>query len=796
MSDLKPMGKARTPMSTAWTPTRPGTSAPLGSDVGATACHRCHCSVTSVIGSFRLCSAFCWLCDLSDSAFMPSPETKTTSKAPSTGFFLPPSSSSSNRRRRRVQTTAGRLAFSDYPEISLVFFVILVLVEPMGPDSTGGFGLDPRGADDAELRVTGDRNDAEVAEDPMTSTAEDPMTSTAEDPKTLHAEDPKTLHAEDPTTSNAEDPKISNAEDLMTSSFPGAEPTSQVSSRVDSRSCHDVSEDLRATTIGGLNPMTLTCRAESPRSPPSFPDDHVNERVEGRVFVDSPFVDNENPNLPTGDAFASSSSCSSDSKESSDEDVSLEVGQTRKVKLKTKAKVCPDPPGSSLSDPKSLRRLRRHCEISEEIVLIAPTPADRADAPPAGYMTLFENYFDQCLLWFPLPRFLMRYLAVHGVCLAQINPRGIRHLLGIYVLSRECGVDISIENLSYLTDFRTRGLSEELKYSVANSSGMTLIAGFPSKDDNFEYRFFFVEISERTVEADCIDLVKTRWERRVKPTMPKVSKEFLAAMHKELSSGNGNWRRSFSRKRIERALSSDILPRKVLGRGQARLCLREQIALEAAAKARGSSGTGAPRVATPTTSTPPAPSTRARTSRPSAPKAAPPPPSSGDKRQRADAFPAVAVSGEASPLGGDGLLRAEAYAVVKSRYSELSLLFDCLVGDYDEDVRSRGSELSAAKEANAALQSRLNETVERNDALERDALALQRVKKDYEDKLSKLKSRCAKAEGERPSAHQDRRCHCRDQRRDGSQFCGADQRGCRATCGDWREGPERHVEPY
>ncbi|KFK41205.1 hypothetical protein AALP_AA2G099000 [Arabis alpina] len=118
------------------------------------------------------------------------------------------------------------------------------------------------------------------------------------------------------------------------------------------------------------------------------------------------------------------------------------------------------------------------------------------------------------------------------------------------------------------------------------------------------------------------------------------------------------------------------------------------------------------------------------------------------KRQRADAFPATAVGGEASLSGGDRLLRAEAYAMVKSRYSELSLLFDRLVGDYDEDVRSRGSELSAAKEANAALQSRLNETVEMNDALERDALALQRVKKDYEDKLSKLKSRCAKAEGE------------------------------------------------
>ncbi|KFK29717.1 hypothetical protein AALP_AA7G169700 [Arabis alpina] len=205
-------------------------------------------------------------------------------------------------------------------------------------------------------------------------------------------------------------------------------------------------------------------------------------------------------------------------------------------------------------------------------------------------------------------------------------------------------------------------------------------------------------------------------------------------MHKKLSSGNGNWRKSFSRKRIERALSAEILPRKILGRGQARVSFREQVALEAAAKAKGPSGTSTSRVATPTTSTPPAPSGVDRVT--------------PSKRQKVDAFPAAAVGGEASASRVGGLLRDEAYSVVKSRYSELSLLFDRLVGDYDEDVRSRGSELSAAKESNVALQSRLDETVERNEALERDALALQKVKKDYDDKLVELKLRCTKAEGE------------------------------------------------
>ncbi|KFK41057.1 hypothetical protein AALP_AA2G079800 [Arabis alpina] len=73
------------PMSAAWTPMRPDTSVSLGSDIGATACHRCHCSVTSVPGSLGLCSASCWLCDLSDAAFMTSPKVKMASKVLSLG---------------------------------------------------------------------------------------------------------------------------------------------------------------------------------------------------------------------------------------------------------------------------------------------------------------------------------------------------------------------------------------------------------------------------------------------------------------------------------------------------------------------------------------------------------------------------------------------------------------------------------------------------------------------------------------------------------------------------------------
>ncbi|KFK31993.1 hypothetical protein AALP_AA6G186300 [Arabis alpina] len=194
----------------------------------------------------------------------------------------------------------------------------------------------------------------------------------------------------------------------------------------------------------------------------------------------------------------------------------------------------------------------------EEILLVVLASADRDDSLPPGTLLCSRTISTSACFGFRYP---------------------------------ECGVDISIEHLSSLLDFRVRGRSEEVKHSVTNALNMTLIAGFPNKDDHFEDRFFFFEISEKTVEADCIGIVKTRWERRAFP-----SAEFVTAMRDELSSGNGDWKRSFSRKRIKRALFAEI----IWGR------------FSAAAKAAGSSVR--------TTSVPTTTLVRARSSMISAPK--------------------------------------------------------------------------------------------------------------------------------------------------------------------------------
>ncbi|KFK43962.1 hypothetical protein AALP_AA1G196900 [Arabis alpina] len=72
------------------------------------------------------------------------------------------------------------------------------------------------------------------------------------------------------------------------------------------------------------------------------------------------------------------------------------------------------------------------------------------------------------------------------------------------------------------------------------------------------------------------------------------------------------------------------------------------------------------------------------------------------KRERVDTYPkavierAASASHEAASLVS-GLLRDEAYAAMKSKASELSILLDRLVGDYDEDKSKKEYDTKLAK---------------------------------------------------------------------------------------------------
>ncbi|KFK23497.1 hypothetical protein AALP_AAs55070U000100 [Arabis alpina] len=92
--------------------------------------------------------------------------------------------------------------------------------------------------------------------------------------------------------------------------------------------------------------------------------------------------------------------------------------------MKYKKRGNPDPPGFTLCSAESLDKLRTEFEVPNEVEFSLPRSSDRADDPPLGYFTMYENSIEECFLTFPIPPVILDYFWTHKVALAQATPRG------------------------------------------------------------------------------------------------------------------------------------------------------------------------------------------------------------------------------------------------------------------------------------------------------------------------------------------------------------------------------------
>ncbi|XP_024006445.1 uncharacterized protein At3g60930, chloroplastic-like [Eutrema salsugineum] len=151
-----------------------------------------------------------------------------------------------------------------------------------------------------------------------------------------------------------------------------------------------------------------------------------------------------------------------------------------------------------LSSLDSLEALRHHFGISEAVEFIVPEKNDRVDKPPENHFTLYEAFSELCFLWFPIPGVILEYLWKHGISIGQIMPRGLRHMIGILVRSFECGVDIKLNHLLNLLEIRKAPKGN--RFYISNKSNRRIIGGFPSKDQFWTERFFYVLVNEAVGE--------------------------------------------------------------------------------------------------------------------------------------------------------------------------------------------------------------------------------------------------------------------------------------------------------
>ncbi|KAF8093416.1 hypothetical protein N665_0383s0046 [Sinapis alba] len=136
---------------------------------------------------------------------------------------------------------------------------------------------------------------------------------------------------------------------------------------------------------------------------------------------------------------------------------------------------------------KSVRRLILQTNPPAGFSFLIPADHQRPWTPPAGYACVYESWFTNCSLWWPLPEVLTTYCHRRRIALGQYTANGIRILVTLTVLA----ADITAK-----TGFFYGKMVP--KYNV--------ITGKPSKVNFWNRAYFYVKINDASFEDPSIVL--------------------------------------------------------------------------------------------------------------------------------------------------------------------------------------------------------------------------------------------------------------------------------------------------
>ncbi|KAF8102814.1 hypothetical protein N665_0194s0027 [Sinapis alba] len=153
-------------------------------------------------------------------------------------------------------------------------------------------------------------------------------------------------------------------------------------------------------------------------------------------------------------------------------------------------------------------------QIDPELILQTDPPAgfsflipaihQRPWTPPAGYACVYESWFLNCSLWWPLPEFLTTYCSRRKIALGQYTANGIRIIVTLTVLAAELGIKMSARLLEELT---TPSITMKTGFFYGKMvPKYNVITGKPTKINFWNHRYFYVKINEASFEDPSIIL--------------------------------------------------------------------------------------------------------------------------------------------------------------------------------------------------------------------------------------------------------------------------------------------------
>ncbi|EOA11934.1 hypothetical protein CARUB_v10016549mg, partial [Capsella rubella] len=148
------------------------------------------------------------------------------------------------------------------------------------------------------------------------------------------------------------------------------------------------------------------------------------------------------------------------------------------------------------------------CGIEPGIEILIPKSRRRPWDAPEGYICLYEDFFSDCGLWFPLPQFLASYCARREIAFSQLTVASIRNAVGLAILAAATGVVMDLDLFEELTKYLF-GKENPGMCCASSRASFKIVDGAKTKVRAWRKYYFFVKVTELSVEDLSLSYART-----------------------------------------------------------------------------------------------------------------------------------------------------------------------------------------------------------------------------------------------------------------------------------------------
>ncbi|KAF8081450.1 hypothetical protein N665_0886s0010 [Sinapis alba] len=153
---------------------------------------------------------------------------------------------------------------------------------------------------------------------------------------------------------------------------------------------------------------------------------------------------------------------------------------------------------------KSVRRLVLQTSPHAGFSFLIPADHQRPWTPPARYACVYESWFTNCSLWWPLPEILTTYCHRRKIALGQYTANGIRIFVTLTVLATKLGIKMSVHLFEELT---TPSITMKTGFFYGKMvPKYNVITGKPTKVNFWNRAYFYVKINDASFEDPSVIL--------------------------------------------------------------------------------------------------------------------------------------------------------------------------------------------------------------------------------------------------------------------------------------------------